>query len=74
MLSLSRAAPVRLASPPQLPLHMTRRPCSPDLALYLTLHLFMRLSGSGGGVSQRGRCDSELASAFFHLRQDLSSV
>lgn len=48
MLSLSRAAPVRLASPPQLPLHMTRRPCSPELALYLTLHLFMRLSGSGG--------------------------
>lgn len=66
MLSLSRAAPVRLASRPQLPLHMTRRPAA-QRSLFISLCIYLCVRAARGGeTSQWGRCDSELPlSAFF---------
>lgn len=51
MLSLSRAAPVRLASRPQLPLSVTRRPAAWSL-LFTALCIYLCfLSGSGENES-----------------------
>lgn len=44
MLSLSKAAPVRLVPHPQLPLHMIRLPTAQGPAFLLTLHVFRHLS------------------------------